>query len=237
MVTEVKRTMARLSIEPPKSFNFSNPDDWPRWKKCFQQFREASGLSTESQTCQVSTLLYCLGEDADDVLVSTNITEEERKSFNTVVEKFDSHFQVRQNLIFERAKFNKRVQLESESTEQYITALYHLAETYNYGELKSEMIRDRLVVRIRDENLSQQLQTDAELTLDKAKKKIHQKEAVHQQHDISKGRDTHPSSDLEGIKYKSKHAGSTRKNDSTPCTSKKRTRCGKTKHPRDKCPA
>ena len=57
--------MARLSIEPPKSFNFSNPDDWLRWTKRFQQFREASGLSTESQTRQVSTLLYCLGEDAD----------------------------------------------------------------------------------------------------------------------------------------------------------------------------
>ena len=63
------------------------------------------------------------------------------------------------------------MQLESESAEQYITALYHLAETCNYGELKSEMIQDRLVVGIRDENLLQQLQTYAELTLDKAKKK------------------------------------------------------------------
>ena len=229
--------MARLSIEPPKPFNFSNPDDWPRWKKRFQQFREASGLSAESQKRQVSTLLYCLGEDADDVLVSTSITEEARKSFDTVVEKFDNHFQVRQNLIFERAKFNKRVQLESESAEQFITALYHLADTCNYGEMKSEMIRDRLVVGIRDENLSQQLQTDSELTLDKAKKKIRQKEAVHQQHDILKGRDVHPSSDLEGIKYKSKHASSIRKNDSMLGTSKKCTRCGKAKHPRDKCPA
>ena len=75
------------------------------------------------------------------------------------------------------------------------------------------------------------------MTLDKAKKKICQKEAVHQQHDILKGRDTHPSNDLEGIKYWSKHASSTRKNDSTSCTSKKCTRCSKTKHPRDKCPA
>ena len=57
------------------------------------------------------------------------------------------------------------------------------------------MIRDRLVVGIRYENLSQQLQTDSELTLDKAKKKIRQKEAVHQQQDILKGTDTHLTSD------------------------------------------
>ena len=74
------------------------------------------------------------------MIVSTNITEDKRKSFNNVVAKFDKHFKIRQNLIFERAKFNKRVQLEGESAEQYITALYHLAETCNYGEMKSEMI-------------------------------------------------------------------------------------------------
>ena len=68
--------------------------------------------------------------------------------------------------VFERAKFNKRVQLVGESAEQYITALYQLAENCNYGELKSEMIRDRLVVGIRDDNLSQQLQMDPEMTLD-----------------------------------------------------------------------
>ena len=73
----MKRTLARLSIE---LFNFSNPDDWPRWKKHFKQSSEASSLSMENQTRQVSTLLHCLGEDANDVLVSTNIMEGEQKA-------------------------------------------------------------------------------------------------------------------------------------------------------------
>ena len=39
----------------------------------------ASGLSKEDEERQVSTLLYCLGEEADDVLTSMNIsTEKER---------------------------------------------------------------------------------------------------------------------------------------------------------------
>ena len=37
------------------------------------------------------------------------------------------------------------------------------------------MIRDRLVVGIRDAALSQQLQMDSGLTLEKAKKTVHQK--------------------------------------------------------------
>ena len=43
------------------------------------------------------------------------------------------------------------------------------------------MLRDRLVVGIRDAAMSQKLQMDVELTLEKAKKAIRQKEAVYEQ--------------------------------------------------------
>ncbi len=60
-------------------------------------------------------------------------------------------------------------------------ALYKLAEDYNYGDLKDEMIWDRLVVGIRDSSLSERLQLDSDLTLEKAKKAIRQREAVKEQ--------------------------------------------------------
>ena len=87
--------------------------------------------------------------------------------------KFDDHFKIRHNLVFEWAKFNKRVQLVGESAEQYITVLYQLTENCEYGELKSKMICDRLVVEIQDDNLSQQLQMDPKLILVKAKTRVH----------------------------------------------------------------
>ena len=92
-------------------------------------------------------------------------------------------------MIFEWARFNCRNQLEGETAEQFIAVLYNLAETCNYGELKGEMIRDRLVVGIRDSALSERLLLDATLTLEKAKTAIRQKEAVHEQQDFLK-RDT-----------------------------------------------
>ena len=55
---------------------------------------------------QVSTLLYSMGEEADDVVSSTNITEEERRVYATVMGKFEGFFKVRKNVIFERARFN-----------------------------------------------------------------------------------------------------------------------------------
>ena len=60
----------------------------------------------------------------------------------------------------------------NKSTEQYITVLFSLADNCEYGDFKSQMIRDRLVARIRDTTLSERLQMNAELTLEKAMKMI-----------------------------------------------------------------
>ena len=46
-----------------------------------------------------------------------------------MLEKFNEHFDVRMNVIFERARFNKRNQLDSETAEEYITALYSLIDS------------------------------------------------------------------------------------------------------------
>jgi len=75
--------MAQIHFQPPDPLNFKAPEDWPRWKQRFEQFRIASGLAEENAKKQVNTLLYCLGEEAETVLVSTNITEEQRKVYDS----------------------------------------------------------------------------------------------------------------------------------------------------------
>ena len=59
--------------------------------------------------------------------------------------------------------------------------LYRLSGSCEYGDLKDEMIRDRLVVGICNAALSHQLQLDPKLTLEKMKKRIHEREAVGEQ--------------------------------------------------------
>ena len=93
---------------------------------------------------------------------------------------------MRENVIFERAKFNQRCQGDSKSAEQFITSLCCLAEDCAYGDLKDQMIRDRMVVEIRDWALSEKLQMDYKLTLEKAKMQVRQREAVHEQEQILK---------------------------------------------------
>ena len=223
--------MAQLRLEPPAPFNFRTPDDWPHWKRRFEQFRVASGLVSDGEVKQVNTLLYCVGEEAEAVLTSTNATEEDREVYDTVVAKFDAFFKVRRNVIFERAKFNRRSQLAGEPAEQFIMELYTLAEHCNYGDMTDEMIRDRLVVGIQDAALSQLLQLDAELTLEKAKKRVRQREAVAEQQQALKGT-AGGAINLDGI-----HSRRAQQSRAAASGRQQCTRCGKGQHPRDRCPA
>ena len=235
--------MASVRLQPPEPFNFKVPDEWPRWKRRYEQFRLASGLSTEDDLRQVSTLLYCLGQDAEDILRSPNISAENRGSYTAVLAAFDAFFKVRRNVIFERARFNRRNQQEGESVEKYIVALYSLSENCEYGDLRDEMIRDRLVVGIKDVSLSERLQTDPNLTLEKAKRATRQREAVHEQQlllkegdnksnpihiDQMKGRPRRPA--------KKGHKEQAAKS-KQPAKGKQCIRCGRSPHNREDCPA
>ncbi len=239
-----------ITLKPPGRFDFRHPDEWPKWKRRFTQYLAATGLDQEGDVRKVSTLLYCMGEEGDDVLTSTNISAANRKKFDTVLNKFDSFFDVRKNVIYERAKFNQRNQAEGESAEQYITALYSLVDTCNYGALKEEMLRDRLVVGIKDKTMSQKLQMMADLTLEKAKKEIRQKEAVCEQQQELQAGVNKPCNNLDEVKqkpqsrYKISKRGQHYKPQSNgggarlPKQSQACMRCGKPYHSApNKCPA
>lgn len=99
------------------------------------------------------------------------------RKYKQVIEKFDTFFGVRKNVIFERVHFNRRCQNEGEFVEQFITNLYQLAENCQYGAMKEEMIREQIVIWIKDTGLS----------LEKAKTKVRQIEAVQEHQQMIKG--------------------------------------------------
>ena len=243
MVSEAGRSMASFtaSLSPPPRFPFDSPDLWPKWKRRFKQYCVAAGLSKEPEERQVSTLLYCLGEEAEDILVSTNISDDQRKQYEAVLLKFDGFFRVRKNVIIERAKFNRRSQLHDEPAEQFIASLYNLAADCNFGDLKDQLIRDRIVVGIRNQALSEQLH---DLTLEKAKTLVRQREAIHDQQQFLK-----PSFDASASvaavkstqKYTGRHPNQRNSNTQWPQQTtagpKKCSRCGKSPHSHEVCPA
>ena len=113
--------MAAYQVAPPKPFNFTNPEEWPKWFRRFERFRQASGLSEKSSANQVNTLVYTMGDNADDILSSFGLSEEDKAKYDTVVEKFEAHFVKKRNVIFEIAKFNQRKREEGEPVDDFVT--------------------------------------------------------------------------------------------------------------------
>ena len=62
-------------------------------------------------------MLYCLGEEFEAVLSSTNPSEADLTDYAEILGKFNGFFKVGKNVIFERARFNHRNQLEGETAE------------------------------------------------------------------------------------------------------------------------
>ena len=179
--------MATYQISLPQSFNFARPDEWPRWIRRFERFREASRLKSKESANQVNTLMYCMGDEADDILSSLGLSDNDKKSYDAVKTKLEGHFVKRRNIIYERAKFNQRRQEEGESVNSFVTSLHCLAEYCGYEGLKNEMIRDRIVVGLRDANLSMKLQMVPHLSVEKAVTLVRQSEAVQQQQSVVRG--------------------------------------------------
>jgi len=79
--------------------------------------------------------------------------------------------------------------IANESLQQFITEVHRLADCWKFKEIKDKLIWDRLVVGILNQALSERLQMEADLTLDKAKWMIHQQEAVKTQQEALWGKE------------------------------------------------
>ena len=102
-----KTEMATFQVAAPEPFNFSKPETWHKWIQRFDRFWSASGLEDKSGVTQMNSLIYSMGPEADDIVASFELNDENKKKYTKVKDKFDNHLIVRRNVIFERAKFNK----------------------------------------------------------------------------------------------------------------------------------
>nr|CAI5842745.1 unnamed protein product [Callosobruchus analis] len=126
-----------------------------------------------------------MGSDAEEILLQKQTSGNE--TFQQILQIFENHFIPRRNLIFERFQFNSRVQKPGEPVGNFITSLHALVEHCNFGTLKKELIRDRIVIGIADTKVCERMQLDDSLTLNKAVLLAHQTEMQDKQNKIETG--------------------------------------------------
>lgn len=83
---------ATFTIKPPEPFDFTKPHEWEKWIRRFECFRLASNLNSSSEANQVNKLVYCMRDEADNVLRRLDLTPEQWQRYKAVKNGYDRFF-------------------------------------------------------------------------------------------------------------------------------------------------
>ena len=71
----------------------------------------------------MNALLYAMGDESEDIFPRFTFDDSAENNYDRGKEKFDHHFIAKKNVIYERAKFNQRVQGQDEPVANFVTDL------------------------------------------------------------------------------------------------------------------
>ena len=82
-----------------------------------------------------------------------------------VLELWETHCIGKSNVIYEKYKFNNLLKEQTEWINAYVNALRVLTETCDFGALKDQLIRERIVCGARDNVVRRKLLQESKLAL------------------------------------------------------------------------
>lgn len=160
-----------VSVKPPNHLDITDSQSpaktWQLWKQMWENYTIVTNLTSQSKEYQKAVFLCTIGQSALDIHNSFHFNDDEdRANVDTIISKFDEHFTGEINETYERFQFNRRAQQSGESFECYLTALRNLAKSCNFCKCMSEsLIRDQVVLGIRDDNARKRLLQERKLDL------------------------------------------------------------------------
>ena len=113
-----------------------------------------------------AVFLTCVGSEAYDVYRAMHFdTEENRKKIEHIITGFETFCVGAVNVTYERYRFNKCNQEVSERFDTYLGEIRRLAKNCHFEAVEESMLRDRIVVGLRDDATRRKLLQARNLTL------------------------------------------------------------------------
>ena len=150
-LTPLMPSVAVYSQIPPPAFMNAKgnlADNWKYFKKSWNNYKLATKLDKRDKSVVLAILYIVLGRETNQIAENLEVTDSTDP--NSLIEALTNYFEPQKNTIFERSVFNTTVQEDNKSIDQYLNKPGKLAATYNYGALTNQLIRDKLVIGIRD---------------------------------------------------------------------------------------
>lgn len=142
------------------SFSSSNlAADWKQFKAQLDIYKIAKKFGDMGEEEKIANALLLMGSESVPIYQQFTFDEEvptKEKTLDNVLTMFANHCEPVKNTIYERVKFNSMRQGEL-SIHQFITNLLSQADLCDYGVMRDELVRDRIVVGVNDPKLREYL--------------------------------------------------------------------------------
>ena len=162
--------LGNLRMPDPLRMTGSNiADDWRRFRDQFSDYELAADLTDASQQKRAAVFLTCIGNEAYDAYRAMEFEDgASRKKLDPIIAAFERFCVGAVNVTFERYEFNRRVQETGERFDIFLGDVRRLARSCDFAGVEESLIRDRIVVGIRDDSTRHKLLQIRDLTLPKA---------------------------------------------------------------------
>ena len=149
-----------LLLQPSNSL----AQNYKLFKQKWENYEIISDIKSKPHDYQVALLLHAIGDDA--LKVYNGFSFQGQKTTKAILDKFKEYAVGQENETHERFLFNKRVQNSDESFEAFLSALRELLKTCNFCEdCQPSILRDRIVIGIRDKTTQELLLRERQLTI------------------------------------------------------------------------
>lgn len=143
---------------------------WEVWLQRFKIFLVAGDYESKPDEKKIALFLHMIGERGLHIFNSFGLkAQHEDKSLKLVdvFKRFDEHFLPKKNITFLRHKFFTRSQKE-ESIEDFVASLNKLSLDCEFKDLREGLVKDILILGLKNNQLKERLLRESDLKLDKA---------------------------------------------------------------------
>lgn len=153
----------------PAPLSDAKPMDktWKMWKQEFIIFLKAAGFDKKTNEEKAFCLMNQIGRVGLAAMQEMHFESDEEKDYDILINKFDEYFDPPKRETEERFKFYTRSKKNNESIEAYIADLKEKAKTCNFGDLTDSLVRDMVILDIKDKHLKKILFQEKSLDLPK----------------------------------------------------------------------
>lgn len=144
---------------PPLSITGETSAAFKTFEDGWANYMAATGMEKwgpERESQKASLLLSAIGAAGNNKYLF-DVDDATKRSAKELIEVLRDRMVKKRNVIYNRFMFNSRIQKENERFDAFLLDLQKLISTCEYKEFEQQLLRDRIVVGIMDNNLKKEL--------------------------------------------------------------------------------